>query len=156
MSERKSIEKARMEFAFENSKNPKDPKKYESYVLKVPAFLHTNGLGNTIAFIAAQSNDNWIKVGENIFDWLNSANSPIAEQLNNEFDSLVNSDNELSKLIRANKTENAEKRKKQLKTIALVTVLKSDFTNETIYKACTVEIFALFNWLRRFAKINKN
>ena len=144
MSTRVNIEKARMDFAFDNSKDAPDPKKYESYVNKVPALIHTNGLGNTIAYIASQSDKNWLKVGENIYDWLNSDKSVFKGEL----------DKILTELEQ--KREKAKKDKdNNLKIIALLKKLQEP-KNDQIIKACTIETSSLFNWLRHFAKINKD
>lgn len=131
MSNRKSIEQKRMEFAFEHSSGAKAPKKYEAYVQKVPAFIMTNGLGNTIAYISTQSNENWEKVGQNIFDWLLKVDNPIKKELE----------------------QKQQSDKANIK--GLLEVLKDNSVSDTEYKSVTMEVLALFNWLRRFAKTHR-
>jgi len=128
MNKRKSIERQRMQFAFDQSKNAKDAKKYEAYVQKVPAFIMTNGLGNTIAYISTQTDANWKKVGQNICNWLLEVENPFKEPLSNK-----NGDDKIKNLLE---------------------VLKEN-ENDTEYKSVTIEVLALFNWLRRFAKTHR-
>ena len=63
-SNRKSIEKARMEAAFRigNTKN------YKNKVNKLPAMLQNNGVGNTLAFLS--SKNEWKDVIEDITVYL--------------------------------------------------------------------------------------
>ncbi len=82
-----NIEKARMEKAFsevEKITSYKTIKEFESYVNKLPAFIMTNGLGNTFAYIAGQSKDTWKKVIEAIENWLKSDYSGFKEEFNNK------------------------------------------------------------------------
>lgn len=130
MSNRKSIEQERMQFAFEQSKNAKKAKKYEAYVQKIPAFIMTNGLGNTIAYISTQSDDDWKKVGQDICDWLLKVENPFKQKLE-----VKNGSGDIG-----------------IKD--LLEVLK-DNRNDSEYKSVTIEVLALFNWLRRFAKTHR-
>lgn len=130
MSNRRSIEQHRMKFAFEQSRNAENAKKYEAYVQKIPAFIMTNGLGNTIAYVATQSDKNWKKVGKNICDWLLEVENPLKDKLA------------------------TQKGDQDITIMDLLEVLKNCNQNE--YKSATIEMLALFNWLRRFAKTHKD
>jgi CRISPR-associated protein Cmr5 len=128
-SNRVNIEKKRMEIAFletENIKNQKTAKEFESYVNKVPAFIHTNGVGNTFAYLAGQKKT-WTKVVDAIFKWLNNESSGFS-----------------SKLTKAQGNTNAEK------LLDFVIEL-----TENEIRALTIELLAYLNWLRKFAKANK-
>jgi len=82
-----NIEKARMKAAFsevQKINSYKTIKEFESYVNKVPAFIMTNGLGNTFAYIAGQSKSTWKKVKEAIENWLKDNNSGFKEIFDNK------------------------------------------------------------------------
>lgn len=130
LSNRKSIEKARMDAAFENSKieGKKPAKEFESSVNIIPAFIHINGVGNTFAFLAANQNKSqWKNVITAIYNWLENSNSGFK-----------------SKIDERVQGSNAEK---------LLELAKS--RNNIEYRALMIELLAYFNWLRKFAKANK-
>lgn len=130
MSTRRSIEKERMKFAFDFviSKGLKgeDAKKFESYVQKVPAFILTNGLGNTMAFLTTKDDEQWRNVKKAVANWLWQVKGPVK----NRFQS-------------------------QPSFIDILDKLKNDDFTDIENRAVTVEVLALFNWLRRFAKANR-
>ncbi|AOQ22951.1 hypothetical protein MTAT_24130 [Moorella thermoacetica] len=57
-----SIEQVRARYAYgcavEGSRLANHSREYKSYVKKIPALIKTNGLGATVAFIAAKKKDN--------------------------------------------------------------------------------------------------
>lgn len=130
MSTRRSIEKDRMKFAYDyvgDMNLGKDSaKKFESYVQKVPAFILTNGLGNTLAFLTTKNDEQWINVKKVVADWLWKVEGPVKSRFQNQpsFSDILG----------------------KLKDV--------DF-KDVEYRAVTVEVLALFNWLRRFAKATR-
>lgn len=134
MSTRRSIEKERMSFAFNFVRDPGNgisnrtkAKKFEAYVQKVPAFIMTNGLGNTLAYLTTQTDAQWKALQKGICEWLKQVDSPIKERLRTTDGKLEN----------------------------ILEIMKDDNFHEREYRAVTVEILALFNWLRRFAKAHR-
>lgn len=134
MSTRRSIEKERMSFAFNFVRDPGNgisdrskAKKFEAYVQKVPAFIMTNGLGNTLAYLTTQGDEQWKAVQKGICEWLKQVDNPIKEIL----------------LATDGKLEN------------VLEIMKDNNFHDREYRAVTVEILALFNWLRRFAKAHR-
>ena len=128
-SNRKNIEKERMTVAYSeaekvNKKN--DAKEFESYVNKIPAFIHTNGVGNTFAYLAGQKKT-WLKVVDAIYNWLGNENSGFKSQI----DTVSENKNAIKLLSFAKELSDSE------------------------YRALTIELLAYFNWLRKFAKANK-
>lgn len=120
----KSIAQARAKFAWECA-NGKD-KEYGSIVNKVPTYIKTNGLLNTVAFLYSKKASG--KNGEvisNIHIWLTNKQE-------NEYHLLPDTLNTEAKLL------------EYLTDPAKVTA--KDLIQ------CTTEVLALFNWLRRFAK----
>lgn len=131
MSTRRSIEKHRMRFTYEFVKEKisgkENAKKFESYVQKVPAFIMINGLGNTLAYLSTQTDKQWKNVQEAICNWLKAVENPLKEKLETSRGGIED----------------------------VLEVLKGeDFSNKE-YRAITVEILAMFNWLRRFAKAHR-
>lgn len=134
MSTRRSIEKERMSFAFNFVRDSKNgisdktkAKKFEAYVQKMPAFIMTNGLGNTLAYLSTQTDDQWKNVRKVICEWLKQVDNPLKERLE-----LTNGELE-----------------------DVLEVMKDSRFHDREYRAVTVETLALFNWLRRFAKAHR-
>ncbi len=134
MSTRRSIEKERMNYAFNfvrdsgNGISDKTKaKKFEAYVQKVPAFIMTNGLGNTLAYLTTQTDEQWKAVQKVLCEWLKQVDNPLKERLESK-------DGELENVLE---------------------IMKGDNFHDREYRAVTVEILALFNWLRRFAKAHR-
>lgn len=134
MSTRRSIEKERMSFAFNFVRDPGNgisdrskAKKFEAYVQKVPAFIMTNGLGNTLAYLTTHRDEQWKAVQNGICEWLKQVDNPIKEKLLATDGKLVN----------------------------ILEIMKDDNFHDREYRAVTVEILAFFNWLRRFAKAHR-
>jgi CRISPR-associated protein Cmr5 len=76
MSGRKSIERERMQAAYDIGHN----KNYKNKINKLPAMLHTNGVGNTIAFISQKSE--WDLVYKDISYYLvNNSNIPFKQKI---------------------------------------------------------------------------
>lgn len=76
MSERKNIEKNRMQAAYDIG----HIRNYKNRVNKLPAMLHTNGVGNTIAFISQKSE--WNEVYKDITDYLtNKSKLPFKDRI---------------------------------------------------------------------------
>lgn len=142
MNNPENIGKARMEAAFDDVNNitsKKTIKEFESYVNKVPAFIHTNGVGNTFAYLAGQAKEKtkkdgkiekntWAMVADTICNWLNNKHLGF---------------NEVIKNIDNNGT-------KAKKLLFFVKELDDKQT-----RALTVELLAYLNWLRKFAKAKK-
>lgn len=125
---RRNTEQQRMQFAFRvaGKANEKGAnKKYEAYVQKIPSMIHTNGLGNTLAFIAGQEKE-WQTIGKNICEWLNKTENPLKGKLPEKGSAMD-----------------------------LVNALKDKNFSDAKYRAVTNEVLALFNWLRRAAKACK-
>jgi len=134
MSTRRSIEKERMNFAFSfvreagnGISNKEKAKKFEAYVQKVPAFIMTNGLGNTLAYLTTQTDDQWKNVQKVICAWLIQVDNPLKGELES-------TDGKLEDVLG---------------------IMKDGNFHDREYRAVTVEILALFNWLRRFAKAHR-
>lgn len=130
MSTRRSIEKERMKFAYDyvNGKELKEEaaKKFESYVQKVPAFILTNGLGNTMAFLTTKNDEQWKNVKEVVANWLWRVEGPVKSRF-----------------------------QRPPSFVDILDKLKDDDFEDIEYRAVMVEVLALFNWLRRFAKANR-
>ena len=131
MSTRRSIEKERMSFSYnfvkDNISGKTDAKKFEAYVQKVPAFIMTNGLGNTLAYLTTQGDEQWKAVQNGICEWLKQVDNPLKERLKS-------TDGKLENVLK---------------------IMRDHNFNDREYRAVTVEILALFNWLRRFAKAHR-
>jgi len=131
MSTRKSIEKERMSFSYDfvkgNISDKTDAKKFEAYVQKVPAFIMTNGLGNTLAYLTTQKDEQWKNVQKVVCEWLKQVDNPLRERLESTDGILEN----------------------------VLEIMKDNDFHDREYRAVTVEILALFNWLRRFAKAHR-
>lgn len=131
MSTRKSIEKQRMRFAYEFVKNnisgESNAKKFEAYVQKVPAFIMTNGLGNTLAYLSTQRDDQWQHVQNAVCKWLSTVNNPLKNRIEG-------TETGIDEVLKCLKEEN--------------------FTDRE-YRTVTIETLAMFNWLRRFAKAHR-
>jgi CRISPR-associated protein Cmr5 len=110
-------------YASKVEKNMKE--KYSAHVKKVPMMIKTNGLGATFAFIFSKKDKEggvYQEIGKNITDW-------------------INYDDKYLRYGMENKPE------KFRDLVAKVVELKSPK-----YRALTIEVLALFNWLRRFAE----
>lgn len=131
----KGIENGRAEFAFLCAKEAKDKFKknasdYKSYAKNIPMMIKTNGLGATLAFILSKSKDK----AENGKYSKGQSYMLIYEQVKE----WLNSDQKKYLLEKADEKEN--------ELVNKVISLES-----TPYRAVTIEVLALFNWLRRFA-----
>ncbi len=147
LSTMKSIAQARAKFAWEcaskynsletDSEEEKKRKKkakdeYSAVVDKVPTYIKTNGLLNTLAFLYSKKSGSG-KQGEvlkNIRQWLTHSEYGLVS-LN------PNSDEELMKYL----TNSYEPPKPENEQVTAKDLIQ-----------CTTEVLALFNWLRRFAK----
>ena len=147
LSTMKSTAQARAKFAWEcaNKYNPsdtdgeqekkrkkKEKDEYSAVVDKVPTYIKTNGLLNTLAFLYSKKNGSG-KQGEvlkNIREWLTHSEYGLIS-LNPNTDEKL-----LEYLTNAQNPAIAEENK----------VTARDLIQ------CTTEVLALFNWLRRFAK----
>ncbi|GAB4343880.1 MAG: hypothetical protein OHK0038_24000 [Flammeovirgaceae bacterium] len=134
LSTMKSIAQARAKFAWECA-NGKD-KEYGSLVSKIPAYIKTNGLLNTLAFLYSKRKNKEGRItreGEvfqNIRQWLTHSEYGLLS-LN------PNSDEELMKYL----TNSYKPPKPENEQVTAKDLIQ-----------CTTEVLALFNWLRRFAK----
>ncbi len=142
LSTMKSIAQARAKFAWEcaskynasdtdteeqKKRKKKEKDDYSAVVDKVPTYIKTNGLLNTLAFLYSKKSGSG-KQGEvlnNIHTWLTNKNK-------NEYHLL-------------NETLNTD-----LKLLEHLTDPTKVTARDLIQ--CTTEVLALFNWLRRFAK----
>jgi CRISPR-associated protein Cmr5 len=126
MSTIKSIEQARAKFAWDCAckSGNKASKEYESSVNKVPAYVKTNGLLNTLAFFYSKKGSG--KNGEvfsNIKGWLTNEEYGLLSSTQ------VKTDEDL-----------------------LNCLFDKQESDARFLIHCTSETLALFNWLRRFAK----
>jgi CRISPR/Cas system CMR-associated protein Cmr5 small subunit len=87
----------------------------------------TNGLGNTLAYLTTQTDDQWKNVQKVICTWLMQVNNPLKEKLES-------TDGKLEDVLG---------------------IIKDGNFHDREYRAITVEVLALFNWLRRFAKAHR-
>lgn len=141
LSTMKSIAQERAKFAWERAskynsletdteevkkRKKKEKDEYSAVVDKVPTYIKTNGLLNTLAFLYSKKGSG--KNGEvlqNICDWL-------ADDTKNEYHLIPN-------------THKSD--------IQLLGYLVDKNTSDARFLIqCTTEVLALFNWLRRFAK----
>lgn len=126
LSTMKSIAQARAKFAWECANGKDKDKEYGSLVNKIPTYIKTNGLLNTLAFLYSDrvnKQGQITKKGEvlkNIRQWLTHSEYGLLS-LN------PNSDEQL------------------------MTHLTTSVTAKDLIQ-CTTEVLALFIWLRRFAK----
>jgi CRISPR type III-B/RAMP module-associated protein Cmr5 len=135
LSTMKSIAQARAKFAWECANVNKNGD-YESLVGKIPTYIKTNGLLNTLAFLYSGSkdkNDNVTakgKVLKNIREWLtHSEYGLISQSINND------------ELLMKHLTNSYNPPKPENEQVTAKDLIQ-----------CTTEVLALFNWLRRFAK----
>ena len=63
------IEQGRAKFAYECVSSVKSDNKYKGHVKKIPAYIKTNGLGATIAFIYSKD-EAYKKIYSHIEEWL--------------------------------------------------------------------------------------
>jgi len=122
LSTMKNISQTRAKFAWDcANKTENDNKEYGSIVGKIPSYIKTNGLLNTLAFLYSKKGKNE-EVLKNIREWLT----------HREFGILPGTS------IGTNKS--------------LLEYLTAQDDSARTLIACTSEVLALFNWLRRFAK----
>lgn len=158
LSTMKSIAQARAKFAWECAKDLGSDK-FSTSVDKVPTYIKTNGLLNTMAFCYSKAE--YESVFLLIFEWITGNNTgedkypfftlamPIKpkealEIRKKEKDSRL-SDTE--KQANKQKAENLNAfRKSAMETL----VAQCEDTKQHV--GLTTEVLALFNWLRRFAK----
>jgi CRISPR-associated protein Cmr5 len=121
-----TLEQGRAYFAYEQVQSvagERYDKEYKAYVKKIPMLIKTNGLGAAIAFVDAKSKG---KVNNSKLAY-EAIYEQITEWLKKDEKLLVD-------LSEKNLTE-------------AIVLLES-----RNYRAVTVEVLALFNWLRRFAE----
>lgn len=90
------LEKGRAEFAYKcvedatKKSDDKKKKEYRSYVRKIPTMILTNGLGQTIAFVKAKSEDGnaYELLYKQLTDYLKSDSTTRINMPNNENDLL--------------------------------------------------------------------
>ncbi|MEM3771549.1 MAG: type III-B CRISPR module-associated protein Cmr5 [Candidatus Micrarchaeia archaeon] len=133
----KTLEQKRAEYAFNIVKEIKD-KSYDSdfstLIAKMPSYILTNGLGNTIAFLFSKGKEHHLIVLAIIADWvlrINKLNR--SEKIERLRDNWIFSSN-----IRENFDEIIDK-----------LVLNVDMRQ---YTFITNELLALFVWLKRFCE----
>ncbi|MBN1182389.1 MAG: type III-B CRISPR module-associated protein Cmr5 [Bacteroidales bacterium] len=118
------IEQGRAKFAYDEVNKSVKVKDYKSHVKKVPMMIKTNGLGATLAFLYSKQEKDaaYKEIGKQITDWLNEKD-------------------EKYKRYYSEKAEDFQALVEQVVKI-----------NSQEYRALTIEVLALFNWLRRFAE----
>lgn len=125
---RTTLEQGRADFAYKAAVKGSELSKaseYKSYVKKLPMYIKTNGLGAAISFCFAKGNGKNAKA--DITKAWGLIYSQIEDWLKNHW--------ELSEL-------NKEER-------LMENLLKMDSPE---YRATTIEVLALLNWMRRFAE----
>jgi CRISPR-associated protein Cmr5 len=132
---RTTLEQGRAAFAYEAAKFGKDnlgekSSEYKSYVKKLPMLIKTNGLGAAISFAFAKGSKNGITQKSKAWGLIYSQ---IEDWLKNHW--------ELSELNEGERL--------------MENLLKMESYE---YRATTIEVLALLNWMRRFAEglINKD
>lgn len=121
-----TLEQGRAYFAYQQVQSVAGEgydKEYKAYVKKIPMLIKTNGLGSAVAFVDAKSKG---KANNSKL-----AYGAVYEQITGW---LKKDEKTLIDLLEKNLTE---------------AILLLDSRN---YRAATVEVLALFNWLRRFAE----
>lgn len=120
------IEQGRAKFAYDcvnEVKKESYDKKYKPYVKKIPMLIKTNGLGATFAYINSKNDKAYNRIYNETEKWL--------------------LDKDTKKLIPKEYIKDENGRKKEL--IDILISLPS-----STYRAVTIEVLALFNWLKRF------
>ncbi|BBB92065.1 MAG TPA: type III-B CRISPR module-associated protein Cmr5 [Methylomusa anaerophila] len=124
----KGLEMGRASFAYEKVEDAvekltkNDAKKYKSYVKKIPMYIKTNGLGPTLAFIRSKTDPDPAK-SDTVYAMIYNQTT---QWLKQDPKRVIIVNNDLVKTI-----------------ISL---------RSPEYRAATVEVLSLFNWLRRFAE----
>lgn len=131
LSTMKSIAQARAKFAWECA--IKQDKEYGSLVNKIPAYIKTNGLLNTLAFLysKSKSDNREEKLLKQICNWLTGQNLPSGVTA--------------FPIIESSKLTTGKNDQEKVLNYLMTTDAKDLIQ-------CTTEVLALFNWLRRFAK----
>jgi len=125
-----TLEQDRAKFALAQIHSVKDLStsgKFKTNLLKLPARLHNNGLGQTVAFyLAAGAEEPEAKICQWLGDWLSSPGQPYAD-------------------LRGNGS-----------LIAWITgslpVFEQGADAEVLYRRASAEARALATWLKRFAE----
>ncbi len=120
---RQSIEQARAKFAWEHVNKNKSGD-YKAVIDKVPTYIKTNGLLNTLAFLYSKGNKHSV-VFTQIIDWLISKYGSLNDKASDFGD-------------------------KDAQAKFLEYLINDASASQQI--AITTEILALFNWMRRFVK----
>lgn len=126
-----SIEQARAAFAWKCAEGK--TKEYGRQINKVPTYLKTNGLLNTMAFFYSKPGEGKGDVLKDICRWLTG----------DKADSY-----DIFPLIEKGKLPEGDTLEKQV----LNYLLDIQTSNARFIIQCTAEILALMNWSRRFAK----
>lgn len=124
----KSIEQARARFAWTCAS-----RQFESIVGKIPTYIKTNGLLNTMAFLYSKESEGRREALEDICNWL-IGNVPNGQ--------------DAYPIIDRGKLSGRGNIGEQV----LDYLLDRQETDARLLIQCTAEVLALFNWLRRFAK----
>jgi CRISPR type III-B/RAMP module-associated protein Cmr5 len=127
-----SIEQARAAFAWECAESKS--KEYGRQVNKVPTYIKTNGLLNTMAFFYSKQGEGKGDVLKDICRWLTGDSQPNSYKI--------------FPLIEKNKLPEG----KNLEEQVLNYLLNIQTSNARFIIQCTSEVLALMNWSRRFAK----
>lgn len=132
----KTLEQKRAEYAFkivEKVKNSKYASDFSGLVAKIPSYILTNGLGNTIAFLFSKGEDNHLTVAGVMADWiLRNTRLNKSDDIGNFKDDWIFAKDEV---------------KKNLGEILKKLVLD---VNMHQYTVITNELLSLFTWLKRF------
>lgn len=113
-------------------------KNYKSYVKKAPMWIKTNGIGAAFAFILSKQESGTKKIHERDYQPGDHKDHP-----QNAYGLLYL---QISTWLKSETKKYLLKGKENQDLVQTLTELKS---NE--YRAVTVEVLALLNWLRRFA-----
>jgi len=146
---RTTLEQGRAKFAYECAENGAKVKKqasvlynddiyykddkYKSYVKDIPMMIKTNGLGATFSFVLSKSAKE--KKGKKLGERDNPKNA--YDLIYKQTHDWLKQDDKLGIFASANSND-------------LVQIIISQ--NSAEYRYLTVEVLALFNWLRRFAE----
>lgn len=132
----KTLEQRRADYAFDKVKKIKDREyasEFSSLVAKIPSYVMTNGLGNTLAFLFSKKKDHHLVVAGIMADW-------IMREI-----SMVNAN--YLKNLGSDWIENPKKVSAEQEGIMKGLVLEPNISQ---YAVITDELLSLFVWLKRF------
>ena len=127
ITQRQKLEQGRAKHAYEAAEKAKKSKDYKQYAKKVPMLIKTNGLGATLAFMAAKGGA-YKTILDNIQEWLKE--DVKFKSILSEIKGAEGKDDLMAKIVNCDSFQ---------------------------YRTLTIEVLAYLGWLRRFADaLNEN